>query len=272
MSTSDPELDDRSTAGALAAVVRGPLAEDHEHARRLIENVNHHIRTPLTVILGHVDLWRDRDADFPAELRDSLAAVVRAGWRVRDVGVAVCDLIDVSAIRPGTAQPVAVWPLVTDEVATFGDRAAQRDILLVVDGNRTARCVANPSRLQRALRELLDNALTYAPDRSTVRVLVTAAATGIRIAVTDEGEGVGPADRERLVRPFERGTHPRQPVDGLGVGLAVASAIAASHGGRLLLSDGPEGGHQSCLELPVDVRHAPEAEPPDGYSRSRASL
>jgi signal transduction histidine kinase len=252
MSTSDRQPNARSSADALAACVRSPLAVDPAHSQRLIENVNHHIRTPLTVILGHVDLWLGRDQDFPAELQESLATVVRAGWRVRDVGMAICDLIDVTTIQPSRAEPLDVWELVSEEAGAQRDRAAHRDIELLVDGDRAARCVAHAPRLQRAVRELLDNALTYAPDRSTVGVDVTASDTGIQITVTDEGDGIEPADRERLVGPFERGTHPRQPVGGLGMGLAVASAVAAAHGGRLALAGRPGGGLRACLELPRD--------------------
>jgi len=248
----DPQPNDPSSSDALAAFVRGPLADDYEHTERLIENVNHHIRTPLTVILGHVDLWLGQDHDFPAELQDSLATVARAGWRVRDVGVAICDLIKVTSIQPDTAEAVQVWELVTNEAAAVRDRAANRGIEILVDGDRTARCLANPSRLQRALKELLDNALTYAPHRSTVRAVVTAAPSSVQITVTDEGEGIEPLDRERLLRPFERGTHLRQPLDGLGMGLALASAVAASHGGRLSLAEGPGGGLQASLELPLE--------------------
>jgi signal transduction histidine kinase len=241
--------------------------------RELIEAVSHHIRSPLTVILGHVELWVGQHHEFPTELYESLATVVRAGRRLADVGVGVCDLFDAAFADPGTADSVQLLDLLAAEVSTVREVAEHRNIELVIQGDRTVRCVADSVRLQRALHELLDNALTYAPAGSTVRVSATRDTSGIRISVSDEGEGVDPADRERLTRPFERGAHPRQPPTGLGMGLAVASAVAASHGGRLVLSDGPEGGHQSCLELPVDVSHAPDAVPPPGtYSRSRASL
>ena len=60
--------------------------------------------------------------------------------------------------------------------------------------------------------------MTYAPDQSTVRVASTASATGVRITVSDHGDGIDSDDRERLARPFERGTHPRQPPAGRGMG------------------------------------------------------
>jgi signal transduction histidine kinase len=274
MSEREPQPVDVSLADAdaIAGFLRGRAGGDDELTRGLIEAVSHHIRSPLTVILGHVELWIGRHHEFPGELYESLATVVRAGRRLAEVGTGVCDLIDVAFLDPGMADTVQAWEVVADEVATLRELAAHRDVELVVEGDRAVRCVADPARLHRAVHELLDNALTFAPDRSTVRVAATAAASAIRITVSDEGEGVDAADRERLVRPFERGEHARQAA-GLGMGLAVASAVATSHGGRLLLSDGPEGGLQACLELPVDFTHETEAMPrPGGYSRSAASL
>jgi two-component system osmolarity sensor histidine kinase EnvZ len=77
--------------------------------------------------------------------------------------------------------------------------------------------------------------------------------TGVSIEVCDQGDGIDPADRDRLVRPFERGTNPRQPSTGCGMGLALVTAVAASHRGRLLLSHGPGGGLRARLEIPSDL-------------------
>ncbi|MET0914966.1 MAG: HAMP domain-containing sensor histidine kinase [Jiangellaceae bacterium] len=220
-----------------------------------MESVNHHLRTPLTMVVGHAELLVDEGAELPPEVQQSLAAMLRAARRINDVIHGVCDLVAIACVDPETVDSVDITDVVTEEVDACRGRAAQRGVRLVITGDKTATCTTDARRLRRALRELLDNAVTYAQDESTVRVSWTTLATRIRIEVSDRGDGIDSVELERLTRPFERGTHPRQPATGQGMGLAVASGIAASLGGRLLLSEGPGPGLQACIELPVDAMH-----------------
>ena len=215
----------------------------------LVEAVNHHLRTPIAVILGHAELLIDQTHEHPADALRSLAAVLRAGQRLNDMVGGICDLLDLACADRTSVEQIDVSTLVADEVAGWRTRAAQRALRLWVGGDPVVAGVADATRLRRALRELLDNATTYAPDGSTIRVVTTAASSGTRITVCDDGDGIDAADRERLVRPFERGAHPRQPA-GRGMGLALVSAVATAHGGRLILSESHSGGLQACLELP----------------------
>ena len=158
-------------------------------------------------------------------------------------------MFDVARVDPDT---VDVSGLVIEEVAVWRVRAARGGVRVVASVDQSVTCVADSRRLRRALRELLDNALTFAPDRSTVVVAAVVAGTGIRIEVSDQGDGIDMTDGARLALPFERGTHPRQPAAGRGMGLALASVVAASHGGRLVLMPNPGGGLRAGLEIPVD--------------------
>lgn len=232
-----------------------------ELTRALVETVNHHVRTPLTVISGHVEMWSDRIEEFPSEVQESFAVVLQAGRRLADVGVAICDLVGAACLDPAAVARVDLEELAAGQAASWRDRARQRGLRLVLDCHRGAELVADPGRLRRALDALLENALEHAPERSTVWVDTSINGSSVRITVSDEGAGIDAAERARLVRPFERGSHPMQPGTGLGTGfgtglgtgLAVASAVAESHGGRLILSDRPGGGLSACLELPVDL-------------------
>lgn len=246
-----------SAADRGATPQRGQAPVDQEFARGLLGSVNHHLRTPLTVVLGHAELLIDHEQELPPEVRQSLACLLRAAERLSDAVVGVCDLMDIAGVGPRSLDSVDISEMVAEEVATCRDRAAQRGVRLLVSGEPAQRCVADSRRLRRALRELLDNALTYAPDGSTVRVASITSATGTRIKVTDHGDGIHPDDRARLVRPFERGSHPRQSPAGRGMGLALASAAAAWHGGRLVLSRRLGRGLQACIELPTTFRTEP---------------
>jgi signal transduction histidine kinase len=176
--------------------------------------------------------------------------MLRAAERLNDVVVAVADLVDNACVRSHALEVVDISEMVADEVATCRERAAQQGVRLVVSGEPAQQCIADSRRLRRALRALLDNALTCAPDRSTVRVASTTSATGTRITVTQGGDGTDADGRARLARPSGPRTHPRQPAADQEMALALASAVAAWHGGRLVLSERLGQGVQALIELP----------------------
>ncbi|MGC5075763.1 sensor histidine kinase [Agrococcus sp. DT81.2] len=251
-----------SSAGGVAAPVRWSPTPHHEFLAGLTEEVNHHLRTALTPVLGHAELLIEQQHRIPTDLHPSLTAVMRAGRRLNDVVLGICELLRMACVDPSAVETINVWELLSDELATHRARAARQLVRLAIGGDPVEAHGVDAERLGRAVRELLDNALRFSPERSTVRVTTTAAAEWIRITVSDDGDGIDPADHERLVRPFERGCDPRQPRPGLG--LALASAVAASHGGRLVLSESSSGGLEVTLELPGGVRPpARAAGPPD---------
>jgi two-component system OmpR family sensor kinase len=106
--------------------------------------------------------------------------------------------------------------------------------------------------LRTLLRNLVDNAVRYTPPGGRVDVTVESTAAGPRLAVTDEGPGIPPAERMRVLDRFYRraGTSPM----GSGLGLAIVKAIADAHGASLALGDGPDG---KGLAVTVTFRAAP---------------
>lgn len=227
------------------------VAEAGTFARELMESVNHHLRTPLTVVLCHAELLVEQGHDLPAEVDASHAAVLRAARRLDEVVLGVCDLL-AALVEPRSPAPTEVTALVAEEVSAHRSRATVRRVSIVSADEGPQACVTDAHRLRRALRELLANALAHAPEGSAVRVSTARSADGVRIEVCDEGGGTGPGGRDRAASPFERGDHPVQSSSG-GLGLALVSVVAASLGGRLLLSDDGGAGLRARLELPLDL-------------------
>ncbi|MET4100258.1 signal transduction histidine kinase [Agrococcus sp. UYP10] len=246
---AQPPTDERSPDGAAAAAQ--PAAAEQEFLRGLGETVNHHVRTALTPLLGHTELLLAHEQQLPAEVHRSLHAVARAGRRLSDVVLGICELIGIACADGDADEPIDVSALLADEDAAHRIRASRKGVLLEVGGDRVRAHGVDPTRLWRALEALLDNAVRHAPAGSTVRVTTTTAIGRVRITVSDEGRGIDPADSERLVLPFERGCHPPGAVAGRGMGLALASAFATSNGGRLVLSESASGGLEVALDLPA---------------------
>jgi len=205
--------------------------------RRFLADASHELRTPVTALLGNVEYARRHGADDEvladlhhdasrlARLVDSLLALERAGEAV-------------------TAEGVVALPALARAVA------AEHDPGRVTLGELTEVTVRGDEQaLARAVRNLVENGLVHGPAEGvvTVTVTVTRGADGehARLTVRDAGPGPDPAAGDRLFERFWRGEEAAgRP--GAGLGLSIVAAIAAHHGGRVLV-DGPA----FTIELPA---------------------
>jgi signal transduction histidine kinase len=103
--------------------------------------------------------------------------------------------------------------------------------------------------LKRALSNLLDNAVKYG---KRAQAAIRATAQGVEITIDDEGPGLPEDELARVFQPFYRVEGSRsRATGGIGLGLAIALSVVQAHGGRLTLSNRPEGGLRACVMLPV---------------------
>jgi signal transduction histidine kinase len=101
---------------------------------------------------------------------------------------------------------------------------------------------ADPEKLQRVLFNLIQNAIRHTPADGSVVVRARPAGDAVEIEVADTGDGIAPAERERVFEPFFRGgAQAARPGNGAGLGLAISRAIVEAHGGRIWLEDAPRG-------------------------------
>jgi two-component system OmpR family sensor kinase len=207
--------------------------------RELTQNASHELRTPLTVLTAEIELALGHDLDAATR-----AAITTALEEARRVSRLADDLLTLAQVEEQTL-PLAIEAVDLDEIvraaaarAARGDRARGRAI--VVD-SQTLIAQADPSRIEQALGNLLDNALVHG--QGTVSVTLRDEGDRIQLAVHDEGPGF-PDDLRAIA--FDRFTRAaNRPRHGAGLGLAIVKAIADAHGGHAGLG----GDHPSSVVL-----------------------
>ena len=221
-------------------------AESAETAmRRFLADASHELRTPVASLQASAETLLREQPDRP--LKDELeAALARQAARL---GRLIDDLLSLARLEDADRLPDETVDL--DQLArTAVAEARERMPELRIDLDaRDARTRGDANGLQRALRNLLDNAVTAAAPDGHVDVAVRAGEDDAEIRVSDDGPGIPEADRERIFERFVR-LDPAQP-GGTGLGLAIAQLIARRHGGDLTCDHVPSGS-SFTLRLPAD--------------------
>lgn len=210
--------------------------------RALLDDVGHELRTPLTIMRGHLELLDPHDPDDVAATR---ALVLDEADRM---GRLVDDLLALAkAERAEFMQPEATdLARLTDETLVKATALGPRH--WVLDELAEAEVVLDPQRVAQAWLQLAANAVRFSADGSTVGLGSRIEGNQVRLWVRDEGAGIDPADHERVLRRFERGS----AAGGSGLGLAIVAAIARAHGGRVEIES--ERGRGSRISMVVPVR------------------
>jgi two-component system OmpR family sensor kinase len=212
-----------------------------ERERAFVADAAHELRTPLTALdLQMGMLARASDETERAAAMSTLSSGVQRAIRL------VEQMLALARQEPradSQRAPVRLDDLVREIVAELVPLADAGRIDLGVAAAQPATVVADADALRTLLRNLVDNAVRYAPPGGRVDVSVAApvvsSASGARLTVTDDGPGIAPAERSRVFDRFYR--RPGTVPPGSGLGLAIVKAIAAAHGATVALADGPGG-------------------------------
>jgi len=242
-----------STLNVLLADARDSMSR----VRRFTADAAHELRTPVTAILGEVEVALRRTRS-EAELRAVLGTVKEEGERIAQLLEALLALARADAgTLLSSRSPLALGDILESTVARARERASQNGRSnLQIEGSPSGALVeGNALLLSRAFENLLDNAIRHAHSRVTVTVLSNG--TTARVRVADDGPGIPAELKANLFERFARGDRARSG-EGFGLGLSIARAIANAHGGTLELRPSPEGAVFE-LALPETARTAREA-------------
>ncbi len=229
------------------------LADTEARRTRLLGELAHEMRTPLTVIDGYVEGMIDGVLPTTAEDLGKVSDEVRRLRRLSD---------DLSALSRAEEGRLALVPRPTDLGAVvraaaerLRPQAEDAGLRLAVDvPDAPVPVDADPDRLAQVVTNLVGNAVRATPEGGAVTVVVGAAAGGRWVTVSDTGEGLAGEDLERIFERFYRvpGRRGGAEGSGSGIGLTIARGIARAHGGDLVArSEGPGRGARFTLSLPA---------------------
>ncbi|WP_156725543.1 sensor histidine kinase [Streptomyces apocyni] len=263
--------EDRRVLGAFAAQAavvldRQRLQSEAQQARALAEGnrirtallaaVSHDLRTPLAAIKVAVSSLRSDDVAWSArDEADLLAGIEDGADRLNHL---VGNLLDMSRLQTGTVNPL-IREIDLDEVVPMALGGVPDDSV-ELDVPETLPMVAvDKGLLERAVANVVENAVKYSPDGIPVTVAASALGDRVEVRVVDRGPGVPDDGKEHIFEPFQRyGDAPRGA--GVGLGLAVARGFVESMRGTLNAEDTPGGGLTMVLTLPAVAGH-PTARP-----------
>ncbi|MFE9769279.1 ATP-binding protein [Streptomyces sp. NPDC005808] len=221
------------------------LAEGNRIRTALLAAVSHDLRTPLAGIKAAVSSLRSDDVAWSEEDEAELLMGIEDGADRLDHLVG--NLLDMSRLQTGTVSPL-VREIDLDEVVPMALGGVPEDSVELDIPESLPMIAVDAGLLERAVANLVENAVKYSPADELVLVSASAMADRVEMRVVDRGPGVPDEAKDRIFEPFQRyGDAPRGA--GVGLGLAVARGFAEAMGGTLNAEDTPGGGLTMVLTL-----------------------
>jgi two-component system sensor histidine kinase KdpD len=216
-------------------------AADAEALRRsdrlrsaLFNSISHDLRTPLSTVLGSATTLIDFGKTLAPKVRDDLLLSIRE--EAERLNRYVGDLLDMTRLEGGGLSTRREWVDIRDVLRAAVDRVKRR-----LEGRRIDRdfpdqlsmVMADASLLEQALVNILENAIAYSPDSTSIEVAAYEDRGNVVISIEDEGRGIPTTELERVFERFRRMEEATDRGKGAGLGLAIAKGFVEAMGGRI---------------------------------------
>ena len=227
----------------------GRIGEFMDSERRFTADAAHELRTPIAAIRAQAQVARE--STEAGERQHALDQVLAGCDRAARLIEQLLTLARLDAEQwPQPFHRCALTRIARDVLGELAQEAHARGIAVELTGEAAVTVAGDEALLRVLLRNLVDNAIRYSPAGTTVRVVTDSGAAGATLEVVDEGPGVAPQERARVLDRFYRvlGSEER----GAGLGLSIVARIAALHGASLDLGEGPGGrGLSATVRFPI---------------------
>lgn len=222
-----------------------------ERQNHLLRDISHDLRTPLARQRVAIELASDGGAD--TALMDS---ILRQNERLETMTGQILTLYRVSengdAMERGPVKPLELMNMVLRDAADYAEHRGVDCKLVAADDTRTVSVLGDAGLLQRALDNVLQNALDHTPPGKSVHATLALADGSIQLDIADDGPGAPDELLQQLFEPFFRADKSRGG-KGWGLGLAIARDIVNAHDGAISARNRSEGGLQVTIRLPVFI-------------------
>ena len=228
------------------------LEAQQQQQERWVSDVAHELKTPLTALMLVSDRLESAVGGSDAVLIERLQKELRRLQRLVEDLLELSRLENILPLNARDYPVLSLRDLVLQAWSSIDPLAEKRGITLTIVGAAEACIRGDQPRLHRAILNLLDNALRYAPEGSDVQAEIQASGGWWLLAIRDQGQGLSDADLDKMFQRFYRGdpSRTRSNRSGNGLGLAIVQQIAVNHGGRVQARNNPEGGASMELLLP----------------------
>jgi two-component system, OmpR family, sensor histidine kinase BaeS len=221
------------------------LQASDEQRRRLLADVTHELRTPLSVVRGNLEGIADGVYEADAERVTALLEQTSLMSRLLD------DLRTLSIAEAGaltlTLEPTDLETIVEDVASAFTPRAAVGEIQLLTSCEPSPEVTVDPARIRQVLENLVANAVRHTPAGGTVTISVSRGEREVELAVSDTGPGIAADQLDSIFDRYARSADS----GGSGLGLAIARSLVEAHAGSIEAESPPGGGATIRVRLPV---------------------
>jgi signal transduction histidine kinase len=231
-----------------------PIEASHDQQKRFTTDVSHELRTPLTSLKMTTEIALMDKAAKKKNLREVLASNLEDANKLEGLVNNILRLTRLEASElQGQFSPVDVNEVAAAALQDCRDLATAKNIAVVTDFSDAKPLVSGDTvSIAQLITILLDNAIKYSPEGSTVTLATSGGRNNVRLKVTDHGVGIAPADLPHIFERFYRTDKARTSGDssGYGLGLSIARMITELHNGQMRVTSQVGYGTTISLDLP----------------------
>jgi two-component system, OmpR family, sensor histidine kinase CreC len=241
------------TLGAAYDEMRDALS-GRNYVADYVQTLTHELKSPLSAIRGAAELLHEREMPPPDRER-FVANIERETARIQELVDRMMELAALESRRSlERREPVALRALLEERVASARATGAPRNITVTLDAAHDASVDGDPLLLQRAVGNLLDNALDFSPLGGHIEVTLTQRGRFSEVSVRDHGPGIPDYADQKIFEKFYSLARPGSQRKSTGLGLPFVREIAALHQGRITLRNAEGGGAVALLSLPAEAQ------------------